>query len=201
MKAFRIFSWIVIGLSFATLTFVVLRRSQTPPNGEERGAEPQYVSDFSLVDQSSRTVTLADLKGHVWIADFFFTRCTGPCPMLSRRMKQLTDEFASADIRFVSVSVDPEYDRPKVLKEYAERYEADPRWLFLTGDRKVIAELMQKGFSLGLEMAPAGGAAPDITHSVRFGLVDRDGRVIGTFDMTDVDGMRGLRDELRRLKP
>lgn len=203
MKVLRIVSWVILGFSFATLMFAYIDRSRRQAAIEsEAAAEPVYVAPFSLVDQSSRTVTLADLRGKVWVADFIFTRCGGPCPLLTQKMKSLTEEFPAADLRFVSFSIDPAYDTPKVLKAYAEKWGADlTRWSFLTGDIREIGGLMRKSFMLGLDRGADVGGAPDITHSVRFAVVDRDGRLAGTFDAMDVDGMRGLRDELRRLAP
>jgi protein SCO1/2 len=203
LKFFRILSWSILAAGFIAVLAVLFKMSQRREMVQQDNVPvAEYVAPFALVDQSSRTVTLADLKGKVWVADFFFTRCQGPCPILTQKMKMLTDEFSSDNIRFVSFSVDPDYDRPAVLKAYADKVEADPkRWIFLTGTRPQIADVMQKSFALGLEQKGGEAGAPDITHSTRFALVDQDGRIDGVFNATDLEGMRGLRDEIRRLKP
>lgn len=125
--------------------------------------------DFSLIDQGRRPVTLADLRGKVWIANFIYTYCTDTCPLQSARLSKLQDDFAGErDLRLVSITVDPERDTPKVLTEYAARYGADPeRWLFLTGEKQAIYALAQQGFYLSVE-------APEVPQKP--GRPDRIGR-------------------------
>src|SRR5262245_6698795 len=74
--------------------------------------------DFSLTDQTDKTVTLADLKGKVWVADFIFTNCGGTCPMMTGQMRKLQG-LVPADIRMVSITVDPSRDTSKALAAYA----------------------------------------------------------------------------------
>jgi len=133
------------------------------------------VPDFRFTTQDGKTLSRADLLGKVWVADFFFTRCPGPCPMMSSRMAEISKELKKAkDVRLVSVSIDPEHDTPEVLSEYAARLNADPnRWIFLTGPKKEIDEFTTKGMLQVLATDPAG--VP--THSTRFLVVDREGRI------------------------
>lgn len=111
---------------------------------------------FTLIERSGRKVTLADLSGKVWIADFIWTRCPDACPLLSAVMAQLQAEFHDErDLRLVSISVDPEFDTPAVLTSYAAKFHADPdRWLFLTGEKETIYRLVLEGFRL-LVLDPA----------------------------------------------
>jgi cytochrome oxidase Cu insertion factor (SCO1/SenC/PrrC family) len=115
---------------------------------------PIYASvpDFALTDQSGRPVRRADLEGKVWIASFIFTNCRDECPLMTAEMAQLQAGFADvSDFRLVSISVDPERDRPAVLSQYADRFNADPeRWLFLTGDKQAIYRLVREGFRVGI---------------------------------------------------
>src|SRR5437867_913183 len=86
------------------------------------------VADFALTERSGETVHRADLLGKVWVAAFGFTRCTGPCPQVSGTMARLQAELAGQpDVRLVSFSVDPDHDTPEVLREYAQRFGADPQ--------------------------------------------------------------------------
>jgi len=97
---------------------------------------------FRLTNQDAQVVTNEDLRGKTWVVDFIFTRCPGPCPVMTSKMVALSKAVASPDVRFVSISVDPAYDTPAVLKKYAEvRGATNPRFIFLTGDRKTIYEL------------------------------------------------------------
>ena len=162
------------------------------------------IPDFTLTERSGRTLRRSDLLGRVWIADFIFTRCAGPCPLMSGRMLRLQDGFRSEPgIRFVSFSVDPEYDRPEVLSRYAEHYQADPdRWLFLTGDKEAIYDLSQKWFHLGVREIPAAerqDPAQWVGHSTKFVLVDRKGIIRGYYDGQEDASLDRLFEDARIL--
>ena len=154
--------------------------------------------DFALTERNEQPVTLADLKGKVWIADFFYTACPGPCPMLSSRLSDLQKELGDDDrVRLVSISTDPEKDTPAVLQQYAEKFHASDRWLFLTGSKAAIHELALNGFKLPFEENP-GGAEP-IIHSTRLILVDQSGTIRGLYEGTAKAGSEQLLRDLRRL--
>ncbi len=144
------------------------------------------IPDFSLIERDGRTVTRADLLGRVWVADFIFTACTGPCPTLTLRLRSLQSSLGEADrdVRLVSFSLDPETDTPAVLGRYAKRYQADPRrWWFLTSDsQKRMHEFVKKGFLQAVSPATAG---QPLIHSTRFVLVDRKGRIRAWYDGLD----------------
>jgi protein SCO1 len=110
------------------------------------------VPPFSLIERSGTQITLADLRGKVWIADFIFTRCPDACPLMSARMAQLQSEFANeSNLKLVSISVDPEYDTPAILARYATQFQAHAdRWYFLTGEKKAIYRLVRDGFKLAV---------------------------------------------------
>jgi protein SCO1/2 len=132
------------------------------------------VPDFTLTDQDGKTVTKDDLRGKIWIADFIFTRCKGPCPLMTARMLEMQRALVKApEIKLVSVTVDPEYDTPEVLKAYAAANKADPdRWKFLTGDKAVIEKLVTEGFMQHL--AEENG---EPVHGTMFLVVDGNGMV------------------------
>ena len=195
--------WLVFGLialalaGFVGVTGLLWMREETrhaPPL-------PVYgvVPDFELTERSGQTVRLADLKGHIWIADFIFTSCAGPCPMLSQQMSGFQTSLARApEIRLVSFSVDPERDTPAVLSAYAARYKADrERWLFLTGDRTTVYRLIREGFRLTVEQAPEDEG--QVIHSLRFALVDRAGQVRGYYNGDDPESLRRLLPDVDRL--
>ena len=138
------------------------------------------LSDFSFTERSGRTVTLADLRGKVWIANFIYTHCTDTCPLQSARLATLQEEFpGERDLRVVSITVDPARDTPKVLAEYAARFGADPdRWLFLTGEKQAIYALAQQGFYLSVDEPEEAG--PANRHGTRRRPMDRADRYEGT---------------------
>jgi len=158
------------------------------------------VPDFTLIDRSEREVSRSDLLGRVWVADFVFTTCTGPCPEMTMRMRSLqkTLKKTRRDVTLVTVTVDPETDTPKVLQRYAKKYDADPdRWLFLTGpDEAFIHKLVLKGFLQAL--APATEDSP-IIHSTRFVMVDKQGRIRGSHDGLNVEERGQLLHDLDKL--
>ena len=163
------------------------------------GADPAppvlaRLPEFQLTTQDGLPFGLADLKDKVWIADFIFTRCPGPCPRMTAQMAELQRELAGApDLRLVSFSVDPEFDTPAVLSEYAGRFHANTKqWVFLTGDKKRIHALAKSGFLVG--------GVEDVTlHTTRFVLVDRQARVRGYYDSTDEESLRRLLKDARSL--
>jgi len=158
--------------------------------------------EFVLDDERGQSSGLVDLHGKVWIADFIFTRCAGTCPLITHRMSELSKESAATpslrDVKFVSFSVDPDFDRPEVLREYGRANGADPsRWTFLTGTRDSVRGLVVNGFKLPVE--DQNDTAMPILHSEKFAVVDRLGRVRGVYDGLTDDGLKDLRSAATEL--
>src|SRR5258706_9207597 len=115
------------------------------------------VADFALTNQDGHAVTLPDLRGHVWVADIIFTRCAGPCLKMSRQMKELQQSLpTTSTAKLVSLTTDPGFDTPPVLKTYGERFGADAgRWIFLTGSKQEVGNLATNSLKLtGIEKKP-----------------------------------------------
>jgi protein SCO1/2 len=148
------------------------------------------VPPFSLTERSGATFGSTDLAGHVWVANFIFTRCPDFCPALTARMAELQAATADRPTRLVSFSVDPEHDTPDVLTEYAKRTGAGAQWMFVTGPRATMAALLRDGFHVAY--ADDGPPASPITHSDRFVLVDQQLRIRGYYHGTDTDDLRRL---------
>lgn len=154
--------------------------------------------DFAFTDQNGRPVRRADLAGKISVVDFIFTRCTGPCPLMTSRLAEFQRALGGADdVRLVSVSVDPEHDQPPVLARYAARFGADPaRWLFLTGPSADVEKFSTKGLLLAL--AKDGNGNP--MHAQKFVVVDREGRVRAYRDLDDPDLVSTLRSDVENLR-
>lgn len=153
----------------------------------------------ALVSHRYQRVNLKDMKGSVAVYDFIFTNCPGPCPLMTREMKRLSEDLANVEgLRFVSISVDPERDTPQVLAEYARKFGADERWLFLTGERKTIIDLSANGFKLAVGPVDPQSTQP-IFHSTKFVLAGRDGTIRGYYDFTSKEEMQSLRRDARAL--
>lgn len=142
----------------------------------------------------------ADLLGKVWVADFVFTHCTGPCPILSNNMALLQKKLP-ASVGLLTLTVDPDRDDPKALAAYAERFRADPsRWLFVTGKKGPLLELLIRGFKLPAVEDPKAESGQRVTHSTRFALIDAKGRIRGYFDGEDPDALVALERAIARVK-
>lgn len=147
------------------------------------------VADFTLTNQAGAAVTLAALRGHVWVADIIFTRCAGPCPRMTQQMKSLQDALSPTNqARLVTLTTDPDFDTPPVLKAYSERFGANPeRWTFLTGAKKEIAALAIDSLKLtAVEKKPEERENPEdlFIHSTIFVVVDKQARLRGVFETT-----------------
>lgn len=149
------------------------------------------VPSFELTNQDGQPFGSRQLAGKIWIADFIFTSCPGPCPMVSSRMSELQKPLEKTDVHLVSFSVDPEKDTPKVLRGYAEKLDAQPaRWDFLTGSKSTIYELSKNGFKLAVSDGSEEAGGP--VHSTRMVLVDRHGEIRGYYEATAADAVTKL---------
>jgi protein SCO1/2 len=150
-----------------------------PPDLRQPG---DTLSDATFVDQNGAPASLAAYRGHRVAMTFIYTRCPLPefCPLMDRNFaavqKTLSSTPALADTRLVTVTLDPAFDTPKVLKPYATRRGADPTiWSFLTGDP---AEINKFGSQLGIYVEHNPQSAIDITHNLRTVVIDPEGRLV-----------------------
>ncbi len=173
-------------LSFALALCVLLSGCRKEPL-------PVYwqVPAFELTAQTGQPFSSAALAGRIWVADFIYTTCPGPCPRMSSQMRGVQAAVQSLpDVKLVSFTVDPKTDTPAVLAAYAVRYHAVPgRWFFLTGEPGVLDNICRNGFKLG-------NVDGSLEHSTRFVLVDRRSRVRGFYSPAEEDDAlpRLLRD-------
>ncbi len=151
------------------------------------------VPDFRLTDTSGRQVSQADLRGKVWIANFFFTSCKGPCPRMVEQLSRIYRLNRSRpDFAAVSITIDPQTDTSAKLAEFAAKLGVDTQvWHFLTGPIDKIISLSNDGFYL---------AADDQRgHSPVFVLIDRSGTVRGYYQSADPEKMVRLGNDLDLL--
>ncbi len=162
-----------------TVSFDLQKLGQVPP--------------FLLLERAGEPLGLDHLKGKVWIADFIFTRCQGPCVAMSTEMSRMQEDFIDdEDLALVSTTVDPAFDTPEVLRQYAKRFQALPgRWFFLTGTRDLIREFAVTGLKV-----PWRDEDP-LTHSEVFVLVDRKGEIRGFYQLNEPGRMDKLRQDAR----
>jgi cytochrome oxidase Cu insertion factor (SCO1/SenC/PrrC family) len=177
---------LVVLTILGALLFAALRSRQ--PHGQSLPAYGQ-IADFALTNQDGSTVSLADLRGRVWVADIIFTRCAGPCPVMTRQMKEIQDALPpDSQARLVTLTTDPDFDTPPVLRRYAERFRADlRRWMFLTGTKPEIAKLAVDSLKLSaIPKSPEARQSPAdlFVHSTIFVVVDKQARLRGVFETT-----------------
>ena len=169
----------IVGCVTVTLIRPLLRYEPKPPPvlGE--------LPEFSLVDAAGKPFGSADLRGQVWIASFFFTRCPSICPLLMTRMAALEQRLQSDAldrIRLVSITVDPTYDTAERLRAAEPGYGVDrSRWTLLTGPLERVHELCVAGFHVP-------GSDGDIPHTTKVVLVDGSGHIRGYYE-TDEPGL------------
>jgi protein SCO1/2 len=163
------------------------------------------VPPFALTERSGRTITNHDLAGKIWVADFIYTTCPGPCPLITAGMAKVQEAVAhDPQVQLVSFTVDPDTDTPAVLSKYADQYGADPnRWWFLTGPQKPLFDLIQNGF---LQVVQDNSGQPPqpgqfkVTHSTYLALVDGDGNVRGFYDGVGTDSRADLLRDIKLLE-
>jgi protein SCO1/2 len=175
-----------------------LRQTQVHQLTNRTLAAYGVLPSFELVNQDAQPFGSTQLTGKIWIADFIFTSCPGPCPIISTRMSELQKPLEKTDIHFVSFTVDPEKDTPEVLREYAEKVRAQSmRWDFLTGDRAAIYALIGDGFKLTVLDDSEEKGMPG--HDTRFVLVDRHGTIRGYYDALAPDAVTKLLADANHL--
>ena len=179
----------------------------TPPTPDTRLQTNQPIKialpSFELTERSGQTVSSAALQGKVWVANFIFTRCAGPCPALTSQFYILQQELkkhpSRDNIRLVTFTVDPEYDTPEILAKRAKIALADPKmWLWLTGKRPQLWTLIEKGFLLPVGENKQDPKSP-IMHTQKFVLIDQAGKIRGYYDGLESESRDRLKHDLDAL--
>ncbi len=133
--------------------------------------------EFNVETHRGTQISDEDMPGTLWIVDFIFTRCENACPVMTSQMAELYQAFEHSDkLRFLSFTVDPEYDMLDVLRAYANAHGVtDNRWLFARTSVEEVVRISEKGFLLPADNLPMG-------HSTKFALVDHTGAIRGYYD-------------------
>lgn len=176
---------VVIGCVMMTLLRPLMRHIPDPP--PVLGQLPA----FSLLTTEGQPFGSEELSGQVYVASFFFTRCTTICPFLTQAMSELDARYRREGvegIHLVGISVDPEHDTTEVLQEYAQLWEIDPqRWTLLTGDLEAIQRLVVDGFMTAMDRQPQAENRPlEIAHSGKLVIVDQRGAIRGYYDYDEM---------------
>lgn len=158
------------------------------------------IADFELFNQNGDTITQADYKDKIYIADFFFTTCPTICPIMTGNMLKIQEQLKNdPDILLLSHTVIPVADSVPKLKKYAlEKGVNDEKWNLVTGDKKQIYELARKSY---LATKSDGDGGPyDMIHTENFILVDKEKRIRGFYDGTNSEAIEELMEDIKTLK-
>lgn len=177
---------------FVVIVLVGLLAGCTDPSAKL----PNYgkVPRFTITDSQGQAFDSSTLAGKVWLVDFIYTNCPGPCPRMTSQMHGLQKQLVNdADVRLVSISVDPDHDTPSVLNEFAHRFggPADD-WVFLTGTPAIVHLLAHDVFKVG-------DVIQNMDHSTKFMVVDKNGNLRGYYSSDD-DADAGIPTLLRDVE-
>lgn len=159
----------------------------TPADRYNPDAPP--ITTFQLTDSRDETFDSQVMQGQVWVASFFFTTCPSTCVRLNQALQGLQQDESLDEVKFVSITCDPEYDTPEVLAQYAERFKADPeRWYFCTGEFDYLKQIGNDVMKLVVERQ---------THANHAVVIDRAGKVRGRFDVIKPAELTQMKQAMR----
>lgn len=160
----------------------------------------QTIPDFTFINQYGDSTGSKNLKNKIYVADFFFTSCPSICPGMERNMLNVYKAFKdTADVKIISFTIDPRHDTVPVLKKYADKLGVTGNsWWFLVGDKDKVYDLAAKDYLVAVsqDSTVAGG----YVHQGYFVLVDKLGRVRGSYDGTDMKQVNQLINDIKTLK-
>lgn len=167
--------------------------------------EGHTIGDFSFTNQLGEEITQENLKGKIYVADFFFTTCGGICPKMTKQLQRVQTEFSDdPNFKILSHTVFPSYDTVEVMKAYADRFEANhEQWWFLTGSKKDLYLMARKSYLVVPDENDDSfehGNESDFIHTENFVLIDPDKRIRGMYDGTDPDQVSELIKDIYDLK-
>ncbi len=198
--ALQIALWGVLAFALVAIAILFVQSRNSRSN------LPEYfvVQPFTLTNQAGEPITLGDLEGKVWVADIIFTLCAGPCPRMTEEMSKLQNLFpVGENVRFVTLTTDPEHDTPEVLTAYAKKFNADPsRWQFLTGTKAGIRAVAHDSLKLGAEEKDPASRENEndlFIHTTVFVLVDKFGKVRGTYESLEPGFQEKIAADIRAL--
>ena len=156
----------------------------------------QTIPAFKFLNQDSVYITNTQFKDKIYIADFFFTSCTSICPIMHRNMKTIFEEFKNnPDVMFLSHTIDFKYDKPSVLKKYAQKLGVDgPKWQFAYGSRDSVYTIAEKSYLVAVNVDSTN--RDGYVHQGFLVLVDKDRRIRGAYDGTNPEQVAQLKKDI-----
>jgi protein SCO1/2 len=199
---FLISFFILLGISFLGYYYKISkeqRKLALPIIDEDRN---HHVSEFSFTNQDGKSITNEDVKGKVYVAEYFFATCKGICPRMNEAMERVYKAYrGNKNVLLLSHTVDPIKDTPQALKQYSLRFDADPnQWLFLTGDKKKLYDMARYSYLISAQDDTAGVSIDqDFIHDKHVSLIDGYGRVRGFYDALEPGDVNKLIGDIGEL--
>lgn len=200
----RILFLVVFFILGVSITYFMIKPSKekslpviNPVDVNEEMVDPELlrigyghkIGNFSFLNQDGKVVTQQDVKGKVFVAEYFFTTCGTICPIMNVQMQRVHKVYqGNKNVRILSFTVDPKVDTVAQMKRYAIAHGADAKnWFFLTGTQEKLYELARKSFFVlkPAETENQGDVGSDFIHTNNFVLVDKEMRIRGYYDGTN----------------
>jgi protein SCO1/2 len=208
------YRYLIIVLGIFLLLVLLYRGTEPAPQGvvtgvggatSQRLPKISTIPPFELNERSGKIISNRDLLGKVWVADFVYTMCPGPCPLVTAEMAKIQQAVANdPHVQLVTFTVDPQTDTPPVLAAYADKFHADAnKWWFLTGPEKPLYDLIERGFLQAVE-DDRGQSQPNgqftVTHSTNFALIDANGIMRGNYKSQDPEDCQQMLTDIGLLE-
>jgi protein SCO1/2 len=154
-------------------------------------ASAKWLKSFTLTERSGKKVSTDELKGRVYVTNFFFSTCPGPCLTQNKKFEEIQLQYADKGVQFLSISCDPEVDDPGRLRNYARKFDIKgDSWWFLTGDLLYIQRIAAEMYQVPLDRQ---------THTERFLVTDKWGNLRGQFHWGKPEQMTDMKTLLDKL--
>jgi len=216
LKVIAILTIVIVGIAVSYyMTLLQTEQKQLPiiqpRDVKQEMVDPELLQNgighrigkFEFTNQTGKKITLDDIKGSVFVAEYFFTTCGTICPKMTEQMTRVQAKFkGNNNVKILSFTVNPEYDNVDVMRAYADKYQAvDGQWHFLTGTKEALYKLARTSFFVlkPAEAANLGDAGSDFIHTNNFVLVDQQLRIRGYYDGTNVDEVSTLMNDIDLL--
>lgn len=196
---FLVTFFILLAAVFMTYFYKVT--SEQPKSLPVIGNEGHKVGKFSFVNQDGKTITQDDVKGKIRVVEYFFTTCKGICPKMNENMVKVYEAFKGNDeVKILSHTVDPKKDTVGAMKAYSLRFDADAKqWMFLTGSKKELYEMAYHDYLVTAADSSVTDINSDFIHTDNIVLVDKDGRIRGAYQGTNVGAINQLIGDIKEL--
>ena len=213
-RRFQKLAWVLLVLSIIIvgLFYIALKPKEVLPVFQPAMVTPELVDEsiqfvkkyhtiapFSMTNQNGETITEKEYNNTIYVADFFFTTCPSICPIMTKNMYTLQERLVDLpQVKLLSFSVTPQIDSVAQLKRYALKNKVDDmRWNLVTGDKKEIYALARKSY---LVVKDDGDGGPyDMIHTENFVLVDKQKRIRGFYDGTQLEAMDDILRDIELL--